>query len=47
VRPGTSTARAGGVFGYTVAWDDLDPTRRWLGVVRYAGTDGRTLVRVK
>jgi hypothetical protein len=29
-----------------VSWEDLDPTQRWLGVVRYAGTDRRTLVRV-
>jgi subtilisin family serine protease len=46
VTPRRQATRPGGEFGYTVAWDDLDPTQRWLGVVRYAGTDRRTLVRV-
>ncbi len=46
VTPGQSAGRAGDEFGYTVSWEDLDPTQRWLGVVRYAGTDRRTLVRV-
>ena len=46
VTPVAASARAGGVFGYTVTWAGLDPTQRWLGVVRYADTDRRTLVRV-
>ena len=46
VTPGASATRPGGEFGYTVSWDDLDPTQRWLGVVRYPGTERRTLVRV-
>ena len=46
VTPGAAAARAGDEFGYTVSWEDLDPTQRWLGVVRYPGTDRRTLVRV-
>ena len=43
---GAAEDRPGGTFAYTVSWDGLDPTQRWLGVVRYAGTDRRTLVRV-
>ena len=46
VTPGQQAALPGGEFGFTVSWDDLDPTQRWLGVVRYAGTERRTLVRV-
>lgn len=42
--------RAGGPAGagvhYRLAWPELDPTRRWLGVVRYRGSDEVTLVRV-
>lgn len=33
-------------FRYTASWKDLDPTRRWLGVVRYVGSDRVTIVRV-
>jgi hypothetical protein len=29
-----------------VSWDELDPTRRWFGVVRYPGSDRRTLIRI-
>ena len=36
----------GDEFRYTASWRDLDPTRRWLGVVRYVGSDKVTLVRV-
>ena len=43
---GDAADRPGGAFDYTVSWDGLDPTQRWLGVVRYAGTDRRTVVRV-
>ncbi|MGN6574877.1 MAG: S8 family serine peptidase [Nocardioides sp.] len=39
-------SRAGAPFRATVAWDELDPTQRWFGVVRYAGTDRRTLLRI-
>jgi hypothetical protein len=39
-------ARAGAPFRTTVSWDDLDPTQRWFGVVRYTGTDRRTLLRI-
>lgn len=46
VTPGQQAALPGGEFGFTVSWDDLDSTQRWLGVVRYAGTERRTLVRV-
>lgn len=46
IAPDTAATRPGGQFRYTVSWSGLDPTLRWLGVVRYAGTDRRTLVRV-
>ncbi len=46
VTAGQQPTGPGGEFGYTVSWRDLDPTQRWLGVVRYPGTDRRTLVRV-
>jgi hypothetical protein len=37
----------GAPFRATVSWgDDLDPTRRWFGVVRYAGSDRRTVLRI-
>ena len=39
-------SRAGAPFTSTVSWDELDPTQRWFGVVRYAGTDRRTLLRI-
>jgi hypothetical protein len=39
--------RPGAPFRATVSWgDDLDPTRRWFGVMRYAGSDQRTLLRI-
>ncbi len=41
-----SGARAGAPFRSTVSWGDLDATKRWFGVVRYAGTDRRTLLRI-
>jgi Subtilase family/Fibronectin type-III domain/Peptidase inhibitor I9/PA domain len=46
VTPGAAPRRAGGAFDYRLSWDDLDTTRRWLGVVRYSGTERRTLVRI-
>lgn len=36
----------GAPFGYTVRWPELDPTRRWLGVVRYRGSGELTLLRL-
>jgi hypothetical protein len=39
-------SRAGAPFRSTVSWDELDPTQRWFGVVHYAGTDRRTLLRI-
>ncbi len=33
-------------FGYRASWRGLDPTKKWLGVLRYAGSDRRTLVQV-
>ena len=33
-------------FRYAVRWPELDPTRRWLGVVRYPGSDQLTLLRI-
>jgi hypothetical protein len=39
-------SRAGAPFRSTLTWDGLDPTQRWFGVVRYAGTDRRTLLRL-
>ena len=41
-----STGRPGAPFRTTVSWDELDPTRRWFGVMRYAGSDRRTLLRI-
>ncbi len=39
-------AGAGAPFRSTVSWGDLDATKRWFGVVRYTGTDRRTLLRI-
>lgn len=36
----------GSSFRYDVRWPDLDPTRRWLGVVRYPGSGELTLLRL-
>jgi hypothetical protein len=36
----------GPAFRYDVRWPELDPTRRWLGVVRYPGSDELTLLRI-
>lgn len=36
----------GARFGFVVRWPALDPTRRWLGVVRYPGAEGLTLLRI-
>lgn len=36
----------GAGFRYDVRWPELDPTLRWLGVVRYAGSDELTLLRI-
>ena len=43
------TRRPGGRgagFRYDVRWPELDATRRWLGVVRYPGSDELTLLRI-
>ncbi|HEX4977119.1 MAG TPA: S8 family serine peptidase [Nocardioides sp.] len=37
---------AGPEFRYAVRWPELDPSRRWLGVVRYPGSDEVTLLRI-
>ncbi|NUR05942.1 MAG: S8 family serine peptidase, partial [Nocardioidaceae bacterium] len=37
---------AGRRFRYSASWDDLDPSKRWLGVVTYGDTDRHTLVEV-
>ena len=42
-QPGGGPA-AGPGFEYSASWDDLDPDRRWLGVVEYAGADRPTLL---
>jgi hypothetical protein len=39
-------APAGKPFRYSASWAGLDPSKRWLGVVRYGDTDRRTLVEV-
>jgi len=46
VRTRQGGSRAGAPFRATLSWDGLDPTKRWFGVVRYAGTDRRTLLRI-
>jgi hypothetical protein len=33
-------------FRYSASWDDLDPSKHYLGVVGYGDSDRRTLVRV-
>ncbi len=38
--------RPGASFRSTVSWADLDPTQRWLGVVRYPGSPRRTFIRI-
>jgi hypothetical protein len=38
--------RPGAPFRSTVSWAGLDPTQRWFGIVRYAGSDRRTLLRI-
>jgi hypothetical protein len=38
--------RPGAPFRSTVSWGSLDPTRRWFGIVRYARSDRRTLLRI-
>jgi hypothetical protein len=39
-------AGPGSGFRYDVRWPELDPTQRWLGVVRYPGSDELTLLRI-
>ena len=34
------------VTGAAGRWPELDPTRRWLGVVGYPGSDELTLLRI-
>jgi hypothetical protein len=46
VTPGSAPARPGGEFDYTLGWDGLDTTQQWLAVVRYAGSDRRTYLRI-
>ncbi|MGA9749289.1 MAG: hypothetical protein WBQ50_17685, partial [Nocardioides sp.] len=46
INPGSEAARPGGSFDYTVSWSGVDPTQRWLGLVRYADSDRRTFVRI-
>jgi hypothetical protein len=42
-----SGTEPGAPFRATVSWgDDLDPTRRWFGVLRYADSDQRTVLRI-
>ncbi len=38
--------RPGAPFRSTMSWKNLDPTRRWFGVMRYAGSDRPTLLRI-
>lgn len=38
--------RPGAPFRSTVSWGSLDPTQRWFGIVRYARSDRRTLLRI-
>ena len=33
-------------FRYSASWDDLDPSKRYLGVVGYGDSDRRTLLEV-
>ena len=42
----TIPVTAGEPFRVELSWADLDPTARWFGVVRYAGSDEHTFVQV-
>jgi hypothetical protein len=44
--PDSVPVSAGEVFGVELSWEDLDPTARWFGAVRYEGSDQRTFVTV-
>jgi hypothetical protein len=44
--PETVPVRSGEPFSVELSWDGLDPTSRWFGAVRYAGSDERTFVTV-
>lgn len=39
-------SRPGAPFRATVSWNDLDPTQRWFGVMKYAGSGRRTVLRI-
>lgn len=36
----------GGSFDYTVSWQGLDPTQRWLGEIRYGDSSRHTLLEI-
>ena len=46
--PGAVAAAPGQSFGFRLTWtDELSPTSRWFGVVRYGDSDRRTLVSLR
>lgn len=46
VAPEEVAVSSGEEFAVDLSWDDLDPTSRWFGSVRFAGTDERTFVTI-
>jgi hypothetical protein len=46
VVPGSVPVSAGEPFRVELSWDDLDPTARWFGAVRYGSSSERTFVTV-
>lgn len=47
VSPETVDPSVGTRLHYSVAWEHLDPSRRWFGAVRYAGSGRRTFLTVR
>jgi hypothetical protein len=46
VTPDPASVTIGTPLTLTAAWTGLDPAKRWLGVISYAGTDTTTLLSV-
>jgi hypothetical protein len=46
VDPETTPSSPGDPFRLRARWDELDPTQRWLGVLRYADSDEKTFIEV-
>jgi subtilisin family serine protease len=46
VAPASASVTIGTPTTLTASWTGLDPAKRWLGVINYAGTDSTTLLSV-